>query len=400
MQPDIATEVAIWLEDLADPVATIERISALGTAASAPLSEYLRRPPNIVPQSRARAVELLGRLVSSEATTRLREVLRIPELVRLPPALRQAESVVKNGAVQQLMHRHYLQRDEDMAFAVTVQRLPAAVAAVGVLGLLELAPTTATLLTDDALADAAVGALVQLGAPGQLAFEREMDNLLDDALHNARARLAVVRAALGLYEMGAALQGALRRKLAAQPHPALRAAAALLDRAAPQRVEALVDGALSEPPALALACLNALPTSGTTTLAPMIAALAEGHHVDLYGDRQPLPHAARRALVLRALESTDKNTELSSRLLAALDAESLTAALPVWVQSRPDRLDVLLRHPRAAVRSAALSALDPRWRSRALRAMLHACIDPDPGVRRLARRLVLRHIGGSVTRSQ
>lgn len=400
MQPDIATEVALWLEDLADPLATIERISALGTSAIAPLSEYLSRPPNIVPQSRARAVELLGRLESPEATTRLRDVLRMPELERLPPALRQAESVVKNGAVRQLMHRHYPQREEDVTFAVIVQRLPAAVAAVGALGLVELAPTVAALLTDDTLADAAVGALVQLGAPGRLAFEREMDHRLDDALHNARARLVVVRAALGLYEMGAALQGALRRKLAAQSHPALRASAALLDLAAPQRVEALVDGALSELPALALACLNALPTSGTTIMVPMIAALAEGHHVDLYGDRQPLPHAARRALVLRALESDGNNTELSSRLLAVLDAESLTAALPVWVQSRPDRLDALLHHPRAAVRSAALRALDPRWRSRVLRTVLHACTDPDPEVRRLARRLVLRHIGGSVTQSQ
>ena len=399
MRADIPIKVALWLEDLADPVTATERISALGTSAIAPLSEYLRRPPSIVPQSRARAVELLGRLTSSEATTGLREVLHIPELERLSPALRQAEAVVKNGAVEQLMQRDYPQRDEDVAFGATVQRLPAAVSAVATLGLVELAPAIAALLTDDALADVAVGALVRLGGHGRVALERELDTLLGDALQSARARLAIVRAALGLYGMGATLRATLRLKLAVQPHPALRAVAALFGPATPQWAEALVDGALSELPALVQACLDVVPTIGATMLAPIHAALAEGHYVDLYGDRQPLSRAARRALALRALDLASTDSGQLAWVLDALDEESLAAALPAWVQSRPDLLNVLLRHPRPAVRKLTLAELGQCRRGAALRAVLRACIDPDPGVRRRARRLVLGQIGGSAMRS-
>lgn len=398
MQADIPAKVALWLEDLADPVTATECISALGTSAIVPLIEYLRRPPGIVPQSRARAVELLGRFTCSDATIGLREVLHVPELERMSPTLRQAEAVVKNGAVEQLIRRDYPQRDEDMAFAVTVQRVPAAVSAVAMLGLVELAPAVAALLTDDALADVAVEALVRLDGHGRMALEREMDTLLGDALQSARARLAIVRAALGLYGMGATLEATLRLKLAVQPHPALRAAAALFDPAAPQRAAALVDGALSEFPALAQACRDVVPTIGATMLAPIRAALAAGHYVDLYGDRQRLSRAARRALALRALDLASADSGQLAWLLDVLDSESLAAALPAWVQSGPDRLGMLLHYPRAAVRASALGALSQcRWDA-ALRALLQAWIDADPEVRRAARRLALRHIGGNMTR--
>ena len=285
------------IDDYANHADATEALAALGGAAIAPLRRYLDEGPQVNPHGRLFAVDMLARLSSAEATEGLRRVLRGTRLHDLPANRHEAEYQVKDATLRHLTARDYSDRDDDIAYALRSERLPAAVAAVGARGLSVLASELAQLLDDDVLAQAASDALVQLGEAGSAALQSALPTLFAGERDNLRARLALLRALLALWRLHTAPAPALL-DAAAAAHPFVTAASALFQPPNGSHARQLLLGAVSSLPTLPDACRQRLdaPDYAPWRAAAAVALRDHPQQPDLYGNLHPLPREACRWL--------------------------------------------------------------------------------------------------------
>jgi hypothetical protein len=291
--PDVhAEQIAAWIEDLADRAAAAEAIAALGEAAVPGLRDYFRRGPEVIPQPRCFAVAMLARLHGEAATSALRAVLRDNRLRGLTPQLAESEYVVKSAAMEALVARGDPSLPDDVAFGIRERLRPAVVAAAR-LRQDGVAEALAGLLDDDVLADTAVESLIAIGTPAVAAITARLDAWRLEGESSARRRLATIRALRVLYRVAGEDSPATRRALD-DPHPAVRAAAAL--PAWPRRrdfpiLDALLHGACGFDRELADDCRAALEHAGAESIEPVRDALRRDAEPDLYGQSQRLSSA-------------------------------------------------------------------------------------------------------------
>jgi hypothetical protein len=283
------------IDDYAGHARTSEQLARLGRAALAPLCGYLAEGPQVNPHGRVFAVAMLARLPGDEVVCGLRDVLHANRLHELSAQLRESEYVVKDAVVTHLSARDYPQRDDDIAFAVRSERLPAAIMAAGRLGLSELASDLAHLFDDDVLAQVASAALIAMGHAGQQAIVATLPELLIAESSQVRARLALVRSLLTLWELGAALPPSLAARGEGR-HDAVAAACALFRSASADPARTLMRGAVSGYPRLADACRGRLlqPDYEPWLHDAIDSVVREPCTQDIYGNRHTLSFEARR----------------------------------------------------------------------------------------------------------
>lgn len=143
-----------------------------------PLCGYLRAGPQINPQGPVFAVTMLARLGVDGVVDGLRDALCAHPLRGLAAPQRELEYVVKDAVIAHASVRDDPQKHRDLAFALRSERLPAAVAAAGRLGMGGLAPDLVALLKDDVLEQAASHSLAATVHPQCLQLARS---------HQARA---------------------------------------------------------------------------------------------------------------------------------------------------------------------------------------------------------------------
>ncbi|MGH8153538.1 MAG: hypothetical protein ACREPF_12530, partial [Rhodanobacteraceae bacterium] len=242
-----------------------------------------------VPQARCFAVAMLARFRGDAATNALRSVLRGHPLKSLDPLYAESEYVVKSDALEALCQRAYPQRVNDIAWGVH-ERLRAAIAEAGTHRLADLASALVDLLDDDVLAEAAADSLARLGGAAAVISPR-VDAWLVESEWSARRRLALLRALQVLHRVHARLDASVAQHVAIAGHPALRAAAALLDwpdRHAAATIAALLRGAIGCDRELAADCRAALDVAGAALIEPARRALARNAEPDIYGELRPL----------------------------------------------------------------------------------------------------------------
>lgn len=245
---------------------------------------------------------MLARMQSSMAREGLRDVLHDTPWRQLPSSRREAEYQVKDVVIRHLITRDYPERFADAIYAASVERLPSAVAAAGLLGLSSLAPVLVSMLKDDVLERAAADSLESLGEYGRAAMLQALPVLFEEAGSRVHSRLAVVRALLVLQRMHACLPPWVLSRALADGHPAIRAAAALFDD--PQdnihRAE-LTRGALGDCVSLAVLCRERLHF-GPGLADAAREALHRNAEPDIYGNVHPLPRDAIRWLTMNMAE--------------------------------------------------------------------------------------------------
>lgn len=289
-QNEPLNRMAAWIDDLAGHGEAADTIAALGEAAIPALAAYLAGDPQAIPQARCFAVAMLGRLRTGTATAALREVLRAHPLKSLAPLYAESEYVVKSDVLDALALRSYPELHDDIAFGVD-ERLCAAVAAAGRLGLSALADVLVGLLDDDVLADDAIASLTVLGQSSSRAIMMRLDAWLLEAELSARQRLALIRALRVLHRIDGAFDSLVITRALKAPHPALRAAAALLiwpARRDPAVVESLLHGAIGVDRELAGDCRVALEQAGADIQEQARRALRRNAEPDLYGQSRSL----------------------------------------------------------------------------------------------------------------
>jgi hypothetical protein len=290
-QEELQQKIAAWINDLAEQARTGAIVAELGEEAIPALRAYLRREPQVIPQARCFAVAMLARLHADGATEALREVLHRRPLHDLDPRFAESEYVVKSDAADALVTRTYSGLHDDVEFGIT-ERLRVAVRAAGRFGFADLVPALLALLDDDVLADAAVEALIDMGSRAAVPILDRLDAWLVEARESARRRLAVLRALRALHGINLpAANHAAVRHASDDPHPAVRAAAALL--VGPKRrddsiVENLLRGAIGFDRELADACRAALDINDGVLTNAAARALRRNAEPDLYGRQQPL----------------------------------------------------------------------------------------------------------------
>ena len=286
------------VDDYAGHAVAVETVADMGAAAIPSLRHYLEEGPQVNPQGRLFAVDMLARLDNAEAIAGLRAVLRTTPLSTLSTNQQSAEYQVKNAALCYLAERDYSERDSDVAYAVRVERLPGAIGAAGRLGLVVLATDLAKMLRDDVLEHVAGEALIKLGKAGAAAVIAALPPLFKSATDNTRVRLALVRSLLVLWQLQFPLSTELAR-MSIGAHPYVAAAAALFAAPDEAEVQWLVRGGVSSLARLAGACRERLQDPGCS---PWLATAAEAvlrrnQEPDIYGNTHTLSPSAARWLV-------------------------------------------------------------------------------------------------------
>lgn len=325
---EVAAQVRVSINDLADREGATERVMAFGKRAIGPLRCYLSEGAQVIPQGRLFAVSMLARLRSPEAREGLRDVLYDTSLRELPVAWQDAEYQVKDAVIRLLLAREYLGLAADVTYAVEKERLPSAVGVVGELGLSSLAPVLVAMLEDDVLEQAAGRSLQALGVQGQEAILCALSRLLEEAQTRARGRLSVIRALLLLHHLHSTLPLWAAHRVRNDLHPGVRAAGALLANSSNREiVTALVRGALSDYSRLASACRERLASGGAEFIAAALDALKRNGEPNIYGDQHCLRKDTIRWLVSETLTAARNDSRARRAVVAGMNPELLAMGL-------------------------------------------------------------------------
>ena len=287
-------------------------ILAAGAGAVPALAGYLDGPPRSVPHARLFAVSMLAAIAGTESTVALRRALHRHALDAFPPAVAEAEWLVKNAAFEALTKRLGPAIADEIDYGLHTARLPAAVAAVGQFGLSEHIPTLVAALADDILGEPARRALACCGSAAAAPL-REV--LADCGADVGAFKRAIAATDLLAHLPPGASTDALEQLLADNTHPALGAAAALAlldlraNTATARLATALTRGALLSEPALAERCLERLDVLPPRDLAAAANdALSLEYLPDLYGNPQTVSTRARASLLACLLQHAGVDT--------------------------------------------------------------------------------------------
>lgn len=326
--PDMDAQVRALIDDLSNHVKATEHIMALGARAIVSLCRYLREGAQIIPQGRLFAVSMLARLHAPMARKGLRDVLHDTRLRDLPINQREAEYQVKDAVIRHLITCDYPERLTDAAYATSEERLPSAVARAGQLGLSSLAPMLVAMLEDDVLERAAGCSLQTLGTQGQTAILCALPALFDDSESRARSRLTAIRALLLLHQLHSSLPSWAVRRAHADAHPGVRAVGALFAGQPNREIAAeLVRGALSDCPALALACREQLAGRGLEFVVAALDTLNRNAEPDIYGNLHPLRSEAIRWLVSEILKASRTNACARKAVMTGMNHDLLSMGM-------------------------------------------------------------------------
>jgi hypothetical protein len=375
---DDTRHVSEWLEDLSATRQAIEGIEAMGVRAIEPLACYLARGPQPVSQSRVLAVHLLARFHAPCVVDVLRRVLHEHPLHGLPAALMEPELRVKDAAISALLAQRAA-TPEDVAWAVQSERLPAGIRAAGTLRLVGLVPSLIRLLSDDVLAGAAEDALHALSPDSVQPMLAAIRDGLGAQADTARTRLALMRAFCWLSASGVHVDGNLAKQALSHPCTLVRSAAALAGRDASNQdvLDALLHGALGSESFLAQACRDRLATLGGPVRERALNALRNDQARDVYGNAHPADRPARGWIVAQLLQQARHDISGLRGLLAQIIPDDLVGGLNRWQAPSMEALGLLMRHPDARVRSAALAAARRLSPAQSIPWLVDRMRDPD-----------------------
>jgi len=384
--PPHGAEVIAWLDDLANPIVAIEEIQALGHDAVPALDAYLARAPQTVPQARSLAVQLLARQGGDEALEYLRKALYRQPLDSLIPEVRQAEFVVKNDILHELVQHSYPQSYDDIDYALRSLRLPEAVTAVATLRLNASAPVLVGMLDDEVLAGKVASTLQALGPEVDGVLLEYLQRWLPGAVEDTRMRLAAIRTLLVLQARGSRLSGPLARRLGGMSHPWMQAVAALFDTSRPDRASVLVRGALADDGPLAEACKHAyIQLADPLRFAALLAALLRNAEADAYGCTHSLTPSQHAWLVLEVTQ-TIPSADMLAQSLGQLDRDTAAQLALHWSAGERGALGTLWQHADPRGRVALLEAATHCGFRSGYVCLLRGLFDRDGAVRKTARR--------------